>query len=184
MERTDRFKGLQLSNEDKAKLRAQAAGSTGERLTARQWRRIRTLLLLDEGNSVRTTAAAVGGYPREASRIGKRYLSGGLKYALSDDPRPHPEKKLDSTQEAAVVAMVCGPAPEGHARWTVRLVAEHAVRKRIVDQIGRETIRVLFASHGLKPWREKNVVRSKNRRRVRRPDGRHPQAVREAKGVG
>lgn len=51
--------------------------------------------------------------------------------------------------------MACGPAPEGWARWTIRLVAEHAVRRRIVDKVGRETIRVLFADRGLKPWREK-----------------------------
>jgi putative transposase len=159
MKSTERLTQLELTTSDRATLRARASGRTREQLSARKWRRIRTLLLLDEGESVRATARAVGGYPREVSRVGKRYLAGGLEHALSDDPRPHPEKKLDSTQEAAVVAMVCGPTPEGRARWTVRLVAEQAVKKRIVDKIGRETIRLLFASRGLKPWREKNVVR-------------------------
>jgi len=55
--------------------------------------------------------------------------------------------------------MVCVGPPEGHARWTVRLVAEHAVKKRLVPRVGRETIRVLLLSHDLKPWRGKNVVR-------------------------
>ena len=155
MKATKRFTGLRLTKKDRVVLLATATGNTRERLTARVWRRIRTLLLLDEGNSVRGTAEAVGGYPREISRVGKRYLTKGLKHALSEDVRPHPAKKLDSTQESAVVAMACGPAPEGRARWTIRLVAEHAVRKRIVDKIGRETIRILFAHRGLKPWREK-----------------------------
>ena len=158
MKETIRFGGLKLVATDRAALKAKAAGSTRERLSARQWRRIRTLLLLGEGQTVRATALAVGGYPREISRDGKRYLTGGLAHALSDDPRPHPDKKLDSVQEANIVAMVCGPVPSGHARWTIRLVAEHAVKKRIVDGIGRETIRMLFASRGFKPWREKNVV--------------------------
>ena len=43
-------------------------------LTARVWRRIQVLLLLDGGKTVRGTAAVVGGYPREISRVGKRYL--------------------------------------------------------------------------------------------------------------
>jgi hypothetical protein len=55
--------------------------------------------------------------------------------------------------------MVCGSPPEGRARWTVRLVAEEAARRKLVPVVGRETIRVLLQSHELKPWREKNVVR-------------------------
>jgi hypothetical protein len=178
MTRTTRFTGLKLTDNDRAALRAMGGGSTREKLTARKWRRVRTLLLLDAGNSVRATALAVGGYPREVSRVGKRYLARGLEAALTEDPRPHPDRKLDSTQEAAIVAMVCGPAPEGCARWTVRLIAEHAVKKRIVDKVGRETIRVLLANRGAKPWREKNVVRSEDRRRVRRANGGRSRAVR------
>jgi hypothetical protein len=53
--------------------------------------------------------------------------------------------------------MVCGKPPEGRARWTVRLVAEEAVKRRLDPRAGRETIRVLLESHELKPWREKSV---------------------------
>ncbi len=84
------------------------------------------LLLLDGGQTVRATAAAVGGYPREISRVGKRYLGGGLQHALGEDPRPKSAPKLDSGQQAAVVAMVCGPPPQGRARWTLRLLAQEA----------------------------------------------------------
>jgi transposase len=131
-------------------------------MTARVWRRIRVLLLLDEGNSVRSTAKAVGGFPREISRVGKRYLELGLDAALSEKLRPKPPRLLDSSQEAAVVAMVCGPAPEGRARWTVALVAQEAARRKVVQSVGRETIRLVLADHDLKPWREKNVVRAGN----------------------
>jgi hypothetical protein len=55
--------------------------------------------------------------------------------------------------------MVCGQPPEGRARWTVRLIAQEAVKRKLVPRVGRETIRVLLESHELKPWREKNVVR-------------------------
>lgn len=169
--------GLKLSDSDRAELRARQQRS--EVMTARVWRRIQVLLLLDAGMSVRQTALAVGAYPRETSRVGKRYLAGGLQLALSEDPRPKPERLLDSSQEAAVVAMVCGPAPAGRARWTTALIAEEAVRRGISPRVGRETVRVLLANHGLKPWREKNVVRARDQRRVRRANGEPAPALRQ-----
>jgi putative transposase len=55
--------------------------------------------------------------------------------------------------------MACSDAPDGRARWTVRLIAEEAIKRKLVPKVGRETIRILLESHDLKPWREKNVVR-------------------------
>ena len=176
MKKSTRFAGLQLSAEDRAELERMQRGK--KPLPARAWRRIRVLLLLGNGHTVRGTAISVGGYPREISRVGKRYLAGGLKHALSDDPRPKPSPTLDSTQEAAVVALICGPPPEGQARWTSRLIAEEASRRGIVDTIGRETIRIVLTRRKLKPWREKNVVRAANRSGVRGSDGRRSAALR------
>jgi putative transposase len=59
--------------------------------------------------------------------------------------------------------MVCSDPPEGRARWRVRLVAEEAVKRKLVPAVGRETIRILLLHHDLKPWREKNVVRRGSR---------------------
>jgi hypothetical protein len=78
---------------------------------------------------------------------------------LYDATRPGKVPSLDAKQRQRVVALVCGPAPEGYARWTVRLLAEETVRREIVPGIGREAVRLLLESHDLKPWREKNVVR-------------------------
>lgn len=113
-------------------------------MSVRTWRRIRVLLLLAGGHTVRATPTAVGGYPREISRVGKRYLRGGLELALTEDARPKPEREVDSVQEAAVVALVCGPPPEGRARWTIRLLTEEATRRGIVSEVGRETIRLVL----------------------------------------
>ena len=68
---------------------------------------------------------------------------------------------LEDSQKQRIIAMVCSDPPEGRARWTVRLVAEEAVKRRLVPRVGRETIRVLLLHHDLKPWREKNVVRGR-----------------------
>lgn len=169
---------LKLSTHDRRELQRMKGG--GEKLTARTWRRILTLEHLAAGLTVRAAAAAVGGYHREVGRVLKRYLEGGLAVALSDDPRPGGVRKLDSVEEAAVVALVCGPPPEGNARWTVRLVTAEVMKRGIVRRVGRETIRVTLANHELKPWREKNVVRAGDQRRVRRADGGRAAAVRPA----
>lgn len=140
-------------------------------VSERRWRRIRILELLDQGWTLADSAAAVGTYPREVRRIGWRYLERGLEAALNDDPRPKPDKMLDAKQRAAIVAMVCGPPPEGYARWTIVLTAHEAKRRGMVAKVGRETIRRLFASHELKPWREKNVVYPQAGPGIRRADG-------------
>jgi hypothetical protein len=153
MEQTQRFAGLKLSSADRKEIVRRR--SRGE-LSSRLWRRLEMLRLLDRGRSVRSTAEALGCYPREVSRVAKRYVAGGLDHALGEEARPGGKAKLDSTQQAALVALVCGPPPDGRARWTVRLLTEHAVKRGVVDKVGRETVRVVLAEHELKPWREKN----------------------------
>src|SRR5436305_3806413 len=143
---------LELAAKDRRQLKAMMTG--GAQMTSRRWRRIRTLLLLADGLSARATAEAVGTHPREARRVGHRYRAGGLEAALGEDPRPPPPELLDSTQQAAVIAHGLRSTAGGRARWTVRLVAEQAVKCGIAERMGRETARVTLAASGLKPWRE------------------------------
>ena len=88
-----------------------------------------------------------------------RSMSGGEKLTARplhlNDKVGQPSRESESADRA----MVCGPAPVGQARWSVRLIATEAVRRKLVPQVGRETIRMLLESHDLKPWREKHVVR-------------------------
>jgi putative transposase len=95
--------------------------------------------------------------------IGHRYQSGGLDAALFEKQRPGATAVLDDSQKQRIIALVCGDPPEGRARWTVRLVVQEAVKRKLVPRVGRETIRILLLAHDLKPWREKNVVRARTR---------------------
>jgi transposase len=114
---------------------------------------------LAEGQSIRRVASNVGLTPKTIWLTSQRYRQGGLEQALYERPRPGKAQLLDAQQRQRIVALVCGPPPEGGARWTVRLLAEEAVKRKLVPRVGRETIRVLLEGHDLKPWREKNVVR-------------------------
>ena len=157
-----RFPGLHLSAKDRQFLVDHTRD--GRAIAARTWKRIRMLELLHEQWTLAAVAEAMGTFPREVRRVGWRYLEQGVQAALTDDPRPKPPKLLDTRQQAAIVAMVCGPPPAGYARWTVRVTTEETKRQGIVADVGRETIRQVLAHHALKPWRTKNVVRPDARR--------------------
>ena len=122
--------------------------------------RAMALLQLAKGVSAPRIAEFIPLTPQAIRKVGHRYVEGGLDRALYEKERPGATALLEDSQKQRIIAMVCGNPPEGYARWTVRLVAEHAIKKRLVPRVGRETIRVLLLSHDLKPWREKNVVRS------------------------
>ena len=117
------------------------------------------LVQLAEGVSAPRIASFVQLTPQAIRRIGHRYRQGGLGRALYEKDRPGAVPVLEQSQRQRIIATVCSDPPEGRARWTVRLVAEEAVKRKLVPKVGRETIRILLLHHDLKPWREKNVVR-------------------------
>jgi len=119
------------------------------------------LLQLARGVSAPQIAGLAPITPQAIRKIGHRYREGGLERALYEKRRPGAEALLQASEKQRIIAMVCSDPPEGFARWTVRLVAEEAVKRRLVPRVGRETIRILLLSHDLKPWREKNVVRGR-----------------------
>jgi putative transposase len=135
------------------------------------------LRLLSGGATAPQVAKSVPLTAKAIREIAHRYNSNGLEAALYERPRPGAKQVLDNSQKQRIIAMVCSQPPEGRARWTVRLVAKEAVKRKLVPRVGRETIRVLLESHDLKPWREKNVVRGGTGPRV------HPQDGRRAGGV-
>lgn len=51
------------------------------------------------------------------------------------------QRKLDGVGEAALVKLACSTPPAGHARWSLRLLAEKLVELEVVDSIGHECVR-------------------------------------------
>lgn len=117
------------------------------------------LVHLGRGASAPAVAQAVRLTPPAIRNIAQRYRTGGLARALFERPRPGAAEVLAPSDKQRIIAMACANPPPGAARWTVRLIAEQAVKRKLVPQVGRETIRMLLQSHDLKPWREKHVVR-------------------------
>ena len=120
-----------------------------------------TLLQLAKGDSAPRISQVVPLTSQAIRTIARRYQLGGLESALFEKQRPGAVAVLDDAQKQRIIAMVCSNPPQGRARWTVRLVAQEAVKRRLVPRVGRETVGVLLLDHDLKPWREKNVVRGR-----------------------
>ena len=70
--------------------------------------------------------------------------------------RPRRPRVLNRNQIQHILAMVCVLPPEGRARWTIQLITEQAVRRKLAPKVGRETIRSLLQKHDLKTWRGKD----------------------------
>jgi transposase len=73
-----------------------------------------------------------------------RYVQSGLKAALQESPRPGAPRQLTTEQETQLIALACSRPPDGHARWTVRLLAEEAVKRHIVSGLAPETLRQIL----------------------------------------
>ena len=147
---------IEVSPKDQKELKSLLSGGVQQ---VRVVLRAVALLQLAKGISAPRIAEALPLTPQAIRKIGHRYAEAGLDRALYEKQRPGAAELLDDQQKQRIIAMVCSQPPDGQARWTVRLVTEQAVKRKLVPRVGRETIRVLLQSHDLKPWREKNVVR-------------------------
>jgi transposase len=151
---------VQLTKQDRKQV-ARMLNKGGE--SARVLRRVLILRQLDRGQTAGQVASQVGVASKTVRAIARRYEEEGLESALYEKPRPGRQRRLDAGQSQRIIAMVCSPPPQGQARWSVRLIVQEAVKRKLAPKVGRETIRLLLRNHDLKPWREKNVVRSGTR---------------------
>jgi transposase len=110
-------------------------------LKARQFKRAMILLKADEGLSDPQVMAALNVSRPCVERVRKRFVADGIERALNEDPRPGQKRKLDGRAEATLIATACSEAPEGHERWTLRLLAGKLVQLGVVDTISHETVR-------------------------------------------
>ena len=107
-------------------------------------RKVKRSLILckaDEGLTDQQVAKALMVGPATVGRVRQRFVDGGLKRAPDDLPRPGQRRKLDGRQEAHLVAVACSAPPEGHARWTLALLADETVKLELTGSSSRETVR-------------------------------------------
>lgn len=79
---------------------------------------------------------------RTVERVRERLVREGLESALNRAaPVRARKRKIDGENEAHLVALICGDAPEGRSRWTLRLLGQRMVELGYVESVAHETIR-------------------------------------------
>ena len=91
------------------------------------------------------------------ANVRERFVMDGFEVALQGySTRNHRQRRIDGECEARLIAALCGPAPEGYARWSLRLLADRAVELDITEApISYETVRQALHANELKPWLKK-----------------------------
>jgi transposase len=135
---------VRLSGEERDSLRALV--NTGKVAAAKR-RRSQILLTADAGEqgsgpTDKEVAEALDVGIATVHRVRQAFVEEGCEVAAQGhcEGRPRPPK-LDGEQEARLIALTCGPAPQGRARWTLRLLASMLVELKIVDSIGKDAVR-------------------------------------------
>ena len=132
---------VDLTAEERADLEGRLRGG---QLSVRKVKRIQILLKADEGWNDERIAEALDVGLSTVERIRRKFVERGLEGAIINRrPRREYPRKLDGKAEAHLIAMMCGPAPAGYARWSLRLLADELVKIEGVEieDISRETVR-------------------------------------------
>jgi transposase len=79
---------------------------------------------------------------KTVERVKQRFVEAGFDACM--DRKPYPAKgpkKADGDFEAHLIAMSCSKAPEGYARWSLRMLADKMVELEYIDSVSHETVR-------------------------------------------
>ncbi len=135
---------VRLPEEERARLHTLVGGGSAP---ARRLTHARILLKANQGEAGPgwTDAAIAGALEVSAAtvaRVRQAYVGAGLDAALTRKaPDREYRRTLDGEQEARLVALTCSAPPEGHKRWSLRLLAEHLVMLEVIDTVSHETVR-------------------------------------------
>ena len=118
-------------------------------------KRAQVLLSLHGGKKPATVALESGVSLATVYNVANRYIqAGNLQDALQEKLRSGQPSKFDKASETHLTALACSEPPEGHGRWTLRLLADKLVELRIVDTISHqavgERLKKIYSSPGSK----------------------------------
>lgn len=107
----------------------------------RSVKRAMVLLKFAQGLSGYTIAQQVGLCLPTVYQIRTRYQQAGLEPALGEQPRSGRKADFDGRICAQLTALACSQAPDGHSRWTLRLLADKSVELGLVEHISHDSVK-------------------------------------------
>lgn len=143
---------VNLSPAERARLEAMLIHG---RLDRRASMHVRVLLLADEHRpgkklSEQAIAQEIGINSQTVHTIRRRYSLLGLEAAINRKPRSRTTTGMRITPDVRtrIIALSQTVPPTGKNRWTLRLLAHHAIAQHIVDRISHETVGQVLKSSG------------------------------------
>ena len=122
--------------------------------TAEKRKRAQALLLAEQSFTDDMIAERTGMSRRGLEQLRQRFVEEGFEVTFNGKPRGHKPRSLNGADEARLIALVCSPAPDGRARWTLRLLADtwttlaHTETKTISRETVRRTLKKTSLSLG------------------------------------
>lgn len=114
--------------------------TTSGELQARKLKRVMSLLWLSEGKTLAEVSRLLGyAYPSVIS-LKRNYLQIGLQ-CLEEKPRSGRPVVFVGAERAKITALACSQTPDGHAQWSLRLLADKAVELELVESISHAGVR-------------------------------------------
>jgi hypothetical protein len=93
---------------------------------------------------------------KTVERLKQRFIEEGFEACIARKPCPEvKQKKADGDFEAHLIAISCSKAPEGYARWSLRMLADKLVELKYVESISYETVRQVLKKTNSGPGRQK-----------------------------
>ena len=132
---------IQLTRQQRSSLKTLFRSGKGSN---RQHTRARILDLLDRKVPPAEIAQTLSCGVATVYNIKRRYETEGLKAALIDKPRSGRPVEISGDQRAKITALACSSAPTGHARWSLRLLADKAVELGFVESISHNAVKEML----------------------------------------
>ena len=132
---------IKLAEKDEEYLKAFV--KKGQR-SARQLTRAYVLLLLNDGKTEVEVKGTLWVSRATVSNIKRRYRKGGLQGALTEKSRPGQPRKYSERQQAEIIAQACSKPPHGRKRWSLLLLTEEMKKRKGLQTINRESIRLIL----------------------------------------
>ena len=97
--------------------------------------RARILLALHQGKSPKTVSGDLYVSLSTVYDTRNSYFQVGLNTTLYDAPRSGAPVQISGMARAAITALACTDAPEGHTTWTLQMLADKAIELKFVETI-------------------------------------------------
>ena len=130
---------VKLTHSEREKLRSMI--SSGKH-SAKKLLKARVLLKADQGWKDQKIADSLDITTRTLENMRKQFVEDGFDNFLQGRYSQRTYfRKLDGKKEAQLITLACSEAPEGHERWTLKMLANEMVRLEYIDTISPDTVR-------------------------------------------